>query len=273
MFSPNGIITLTTDFGLDDAYVAIMKGVILGIAPRATIVDYTHGIAPGNIAQAAYLLHTGQRYFPPGTTHVAVVDPGVGSARRAVAIETPAAAFIGPDNGIWSLVVDAAGREWGSDLNIVELTEAQFWLPHVSATFHGRDVFAPAAAHIASGVPVASLGRQLHELVAGAVPQPVLVDGHGLRGNIVHIDRFGNCITSITREHLQQQALGERIVVEIVDRQLPGLFRTYAECPPGVPICMLGSSDRLELAVANGSAARLLGVDIGAALLVRRRTN
>ena len=272
MFSPNGIITLSTDFGLGDAYVAIMKGVILGIASRATMIDYSHGIAPGNIAQAAYVLQSGYRYFPPGTTHVTVVDPGVGSERRAVAIETPLAAFVGPDNGVFSLIVEDMRREGVREMRIVELTDSRYWLPHVSPTFHGRDVFAPVAAHIASGVPVASLGRQLDELVDGALPRPTRVDGAGLRGTIIYVDRFGNCVTNITREHLRRHELGQHVVVQIIDQQLPGLYRTYAECPPGVPICMLGSSEHLELAVANGSASQVLGVDVDDPLIVRRQT-
>lgn len=263
----NGIITLTTDFGLADAYVAIMKGVILSIAPRATIVDYTHAIAPGNIAQAAYLLHSGYRYFPPGTTHVAVVDPGVGSDRRAVAIETPHAAFVGPDNGLFGLVVQDARRNSDNNIRIVELTDTRFWRSTISATFHGRDIFAPVAAHVAAGTAVAALGRPLNDIVGAAQVEPWF-DGAGLHGTIVHVDRFGNCITDITRQQLEQHHIGAKLMLSVAGHHLPGLFRTYAECPPGAPVCMIGSSEHLELAVAGASAAELLGVGVGAAVLV-----
>lgn len=269
VFQPNGIVTLTTDFGLEDAYVAIMKGVILGIAPAARIIDYTHGIKPGNVAEATYMLKSGYRYFPRGTVHVVVVDPGVGSARRALALQTPAATFVGPDNGVFTLIVAEAQQEWGTDVRIIELTEPQFWLPEVSGTFHGRDIFAPVAAHLINGTALAALGQPISTPTVAHFAQPQQPATGLIQGQIIHIDHFGNCITNITAEHLLCAELGQRIVIEIIDQQLPGLFRTYMDGPTGTPMCLIGSSGHLELAVSNGNAARHLGVDIGDKLRVR----
>ncbi|HEX6291622.1 MAG TPA: SAM-dependent chlorinase/fluorinase [Herpetosiphonaceae bacterium] len=268
-FQPSGIVTLTTDFGLEDTYVGIMKGVILSITRQTQIIDYTHGIRPGNIVEGAYLLSTGYRYFPRGTVHVAVVDPGVGSSRRAIAFQTPDVAFVGPDNGLFGLVIEDLYREWGGDVRIIELTEARFWLPHISATFHGRDIFAPVAAHIVAGVPLAALGRPIDGLTPAQLMTPQPYARQILQGHIIHVDRFGNCITNVTQSHLRDHGIGGRIVVEIIDQQLAGLFRTYSDGPTGVPMCLIGSSGHVEISVRNGNAARLLGVDIGDRFRIR----
>ncbi|HEY0604633.1 MAG TPA: SAM-dependent chlorinase/fluorinase [Herpetosiphonaceae bacterium] len=268
-FQPSGVVTLTTDFGLEDTYVGIMKGVVLSITRQAQIIDYTHGIRPGNIVEGAYLLRTGYRYFPRGTVHVAVVDPGVGSSRRAIAFQTPEATFIGPDNGLFALVWEDIVRNADADVQIVELTESKYWLPKVSATFHGRDIFAPAAAHIVAGVSLAQLGKPIDGLTPAHLATPHSPTRGVLHGHIIHIDRFGNCITNITQEHLHTHHLGERIVVEIIDQQLSGLFRTYADGPTGIPMCLIGSSGHIELSVRNGNAARVLGVDIGDKFRIR----
>src|SRR5690242_17536282 len=159
---PNGIITLTTDFGLDDSYVGVMKGVILSIAPRAQLVDITHNIGPQDIHQGAYIVQTYCGYFPLGTIHLIVIDPGVGSRRRAIACATPEAIFVTPDNGVLTYVWRDALARWGADTcEVVELTEPRFWLDHVSSTFHGRDIFAPIVAHLANGVSLAALGPHI----------------------------------------------------------------------------------------------------------------
>ena len=268
-FEPNGLITLTTDFGVNDAYVAIMKGVMLRVAPHAQIVDYTHGISPGNVVEAAYLLRSGYRYFPQGTVHVVVVDPGVGSNRRAIALQTPEATFIGPDNGVFSLIVEDAQRDWSSQTQMIELTEPRYWLPAISATFHGRDIFAPVGAHMLNGTQLAALGRPIATLTPANRTTPQALGDGVLMGRIVHIDRFGNCITNITQEHLSEQRLGPDVIIEISDQHLAGLFRTYVDGPVGVPMCLLGGSGHLELAVYNGNAAQYLGVDIGDKFRVR----
>jgi len=268
-FQPNGIVTLTTDFGLQDAYVGIMKGVILSIAPHAQIVDYTHGIHPGNILQAAHLLDSGYRYFPHGTIHVVVVDPGVGSTRRAIALQTPEAAFVGPDNGLFSLILETARQAWGTEIRLIELTESRFWLSAISATFHGRDIFAPVAAHLVRGTPVSELGTPVAELTPVQAFTPQVLRPGVVQGRIIHVDRFGNCITNLTTDHLHAIDIGRRIVVDISDQQLFGLFRTYSDGPTGIPMCLIGSSGQIELAVRNGSAAKHLGVDIGDKFRVR----
>lgn len=268
-FQPSGVVTLTTDFGLEDTYVGIMKGVVLSIARQAHIIDYTHGIRPGNIVEGAYMLRTGYRYFPRGTVHVAVVDPGVGSSRRAIAFQTSEATFIGPDNGLFALVWEDIVRSADAEVQIVELTESKFWLPRISATFHGRDIFAPVAAHIVTGVPLAALGKPIDGLTPTDLATPFSQTKGVLQGHIIHVDRFGNCITNITQEHLHAHNIGERIVVEIIDQQLTGLFRTYADGPTGIPMCLVGSSGHIELSVRNGNAARVLGVDIGDKFRIR----
>lgn len=273
LFQPNGLVTLTTDFGTGDAYVAIMKGVLLKIARQAQIVDYTHGVKPGNVVEAAYLLRSGYHYFPHGTVHVVVVDPGVGSNRRAVALQTPLATFIGPDNGVFSLIVEDAQRDWTGQYQVIELTEREFWLPAVSATFHGRDIFAPVAAHVLNGITLDQLGRPIAALVPANRTTPQALGKNLLMGRILHIDRFGNCITNITQEHLHEHWVGAQIVVEILDQQITGLFRTYADGPTGIPMGLIGSSGHLELAVRNGNAAQYLGVDTGDKLRVRNAEN
>jgi len=197
----NPIITLTTDFGTADGYVGTMKGIILGIAPHVRLVDISHEITPQNVRQAAYVLYTAYPFFPPGTIHLAVVDPGVGGTRRPIALRTPVGYFVGPDNGILSYVMACEPVE-----ALVELADPRYRLPHVSHTFHGRDVFAPAAAHLAAGVPIAALGPPVADPVT--FPPPRLEVGpDGITGEVLHADRFGNVITSIGRLEWSEEEL------------------------------------------------------------------
>lgn len=260
---PNGIITLLTDFGLKDSYVAIMKGVMLGIAPTARLIDVTHDVAPQAVGEAAYLLQTGYRYFPAGTIHLVVVDPGVGSERRAIAVATLDALFVGPDNGVLAPVIDDARRHHRSAVEVVELCEPRFWRPDVSRTFHGRDIFAPVAAHLATGVALHELGPRVEQVAPCVVQEPTLDYRGCLCGEIVHVDRFGNCITNVSTEHLRLHGIGEQLVVEISDQRLKGLLETYASATVGMPFALIGSGDRLELAIRNGNASRALGVVAG----------
>ena len=267
---PSGIVTLTTDFGHTDSYVGIMKGVVLGICPTAQIIDITHAITPQDTHQAAYMIQTFYRFFPAGTVHVMVVDPGVGGERRAIALETPEALFVAPDNGVLTYIWREALARWGgAGVAAYELTERQFWLKSVSSTFHGRDIFAPVGAHLARGTPVAALGPQVDAPVEAMLEQPGVGWRGELVGRIIHVDHFGNCITNITLEHLEQVGLNTQFVIEIIDERLQGVVRTYADGQPGALIALFGSSERLELAVRNGSAARLLGVGIGDTVRVR----
>lgn len=261
---PSGIITLTTDFGLSDAYVGTMKGVMLGVAPDARLVDITHSVDPQEIHQAAYIVQTFYAYFPPGTVHLVVVDPGVGGERRPIVMVTPDAMFVAPDNGVLTYVWRDAQARWGHEqVAVYELAERRYWLQRISNTFHGRDIFAPVAAHLAAGTRPGAMGPQLAGITEAALEQPANGRRGELVGRIIHVDHFGNCITNITPEHLAREGMGDRITVQIIDQRIPGLFRTYAEGTPGSLLVLVGSSGRLELAVCNGSAARALGVGMG----------
>jgi len=261
---PNGVITLTTDFGLADSYVGAIKGVILSIAPDARLVDITHDVSPQNIHQAAYIVQTFYGYYPPGTIHMAIVDPGVGSERGAIALGTPSAIFVAPDNGVLTYVWRDSLARWGPEAcQVIELAERRFWLPQISSTFHGRDIFAPVAAHLARGAPLQALGPRRPRLLEADLEQPAVGRTGGLVGRIIQVDHFGNCNTNITPQHLEQAGLREHLVVQIIDQRIAGLRRIFADVPVGALIALIGSSDRLELAVRNGSAAQTLGVGIG----------
>jgi S-adenosylmethionine hydrolase len=268
------IITLTTDFGLEDAYAAALKGVILSINPRVIIVDISHHIDAQNIAQGAFVLMTACPHFPDGTIHVAVVDPEVGSERRAIILKTQKAVFIGPDNGVLSYAalqassqVRARGRlsqEPPPGLECFEITNPTYWRHPVSPTFHGRDVFAPVAAHISTGVPLREFGGAVSSIRVLAPPRPEALEGGALLGHVLHIDHFGNIITDIQREDLPQ----EKFRLEVGELRVTSLGQTYCEAD-GLT-ALIGSSGYLEIALRNGSAARLLGINIGGHVRVVR---
>ncbi len=278
------LITLTTDFGTADGYVGTMKGVILGIVPKTHLVDLSHEVAPQNVRQAAFVLLAAYPFFPAHTVHLVVVDPGVGSARRAIALRTPAGAFVGPDNGVFSYVMACEPAE-----ALVALTEPRYHLPCVSHTFHGRDVFAPAAAHLAAGVHIVDLGPAVSDPVTLPLPR-LEVAATGVVGQVLHVDHFGNVITSIGRllwgddELLLEPAFGKargrvqdakcRIVavnarVEVAGQEIVGVRRAYAQVEPGEMLVLIGSSGYLEIAVREGSAARALGVRPGDEVVLR----
>lgn len=260
----NGIITLTTDFGTSDGYVGTMKGVILGIAPHARLIDITHSIHPQDIHQATYVVETFHRYFSTGTIHLIVINPGVGTERRAIALATPEAVFIAPDNGVLTTVWRDAQERWGTDgCQVYELAEKGFWLPHVSDTFHGRDVFAPVAAHLAAGMSLDLLGPHLTKITEATLKQPTIGRRGELVGQIIHLDHFGNCITNITPRHLHENGMDEHPMIHVIDQRIEGICRTYSDGEVGALIVLLGSSGRLELAMRNGNAAQMLGVGIG----------
>jgi len=259
------LVTLTTDFGLRDAYVAVMKGVILGIAPDATIVDISHDVTPQNIAEAAYLLATAYRSFPAAAIHVAVVDPGVGTTRKPLAIGLPHGVFVGPDNGIFSGVLldqDAVELPGGRLRRgqAVELANEEYWRRPVSTTFHGRDIFAPSAAHLASGTPLSHLGPNLAAVYQDSRGEPSTEAG-SVRGTIVHIDRFGNAISNVPATMVPPSP-----VFYISGHALCGLSSTYQEAPLGA---IAGSAGLVEIALRNGSAAEHLGIGVGDVLTVR----
>lgn len=247
------IITLTTDFGMDDTYVATMKGVILSINPQVRIVDICHTINPQNIAQAAFLLSTTYHYFPEGAIHVVVVDPGVGTERKALLLATPQAFFLAPDNGVLSYIIAEASPE----LEAIALTNPRFWLSPVSDTFHGRDIFAPVAAHLSLGIPPHEFGDPIPPIFTFPTPRPQIGEDAMLIGHVIHIDHFGNLITDIEREDLPRG----RLFIEVRGHIIDDLSQSYAEGEELLAI--IGSSERLEVSIKNGSAARFLRAKMG----------
>jgi S-adenosyl-L-methionine hydrolase (adenosine-forming) len=254
---PTGLITLTTDFGVSDHFVGVMKGVILGIAPRARLVDITHSITPFEVNEGAFVIAQAWRHFPKGTIHVVVVDPGVGSARRPIVVETSGHYFIGPDNGVFSMIYDSAPHR------VREITNAKMMLAEVSRTFHGRDVFAPAAAHLACKTPPGRFGK----LVVDAVHSDALTPSRSARnqwtGRVLKIDRFGNLITNfhvVSFADVKTQPFELRIGLERIHR----LALTYSETELGEVFVIEGSSGYLEVAANQGNASKITGCSVGA---------
>jgi S-adenosylmethionine hydrolase len=251
------IITLTTDFGNGSPYVAAMKGVILGIDPAATIVDLTHGVPPQDIRQGAIALADVARHFPPGTIHVAVVDPGVGTRRAVVYARCGRQQYVLPDNGLLSL---AARRDPPS--LIVELAEPKYWREEVSPTFHGRDIMAPAAAHVSKGLDPAKLGSTRRQLIDFDWPQVEKTAGR-IVGSVLAVDTFGNLLTDITSEHLRDIRDPQAVVVRCGPGETRGLVAAFGVRPAEELVALVGSAGRLELAVVNGSAANWLAAAVG----------
>jgi S-adenosylmethionine hydrolase len=250
------IVTLLTDFGARDAFVGIMKGVMLGIHPALTFVDLSHDVPPQDIMAGALVLRSAAPFFPSGTIHLAVVDPGVGSRRRPILVETRDAIFIGPDNGLLSLAapLDAVVR-------VVHLTNTQWFLPQQSHTFHGRDLFAPVAAHIARGVAPEQCGETVPTMERIDLP-PVITQPDGLVGCVVYIDHFGNLITNIAATDLRPFPK-ETLLVSIGNVRISGITDTYAAVAVAAPVALLNSWGMLEIAVRNGSAAQRFAVHVG----------
>jgi S-adenosylmethionine hydrolase len=251
----SGIITLTTDFGLGDPYVAMMKGVILSINPAAQIVDISHQIRAGSIIQAAGLVRETFPFFPKGTVHVAVVDPGVGSERRPMGMEAGGHLFVGPDNGIlWPIIAGQKGTR------IIHLTESTYFLPFISPTFHGREVFAPVAAHLSQEVPLKRMGAELSNPVKLHVPKP-REEGGVLYGLITRVDNFGNLISNIHRKDLESFLESFEPVIQVGDLIIKRLRPIYADAQEGEPLALINSSDWLEIAVNLGRATQYVGLD------------
>jgi S-adenosylmethionine hydrolase len=263
-------IVLTTDFGAADPYAGVMKGVIHGINPRAVVIDLTHQVPPQDLRRAAFYLAASHRYFPAGTIHVAVVDPGVGTQRWVLLVTTPTARFLAPDNGILSYVLPRPGgpRQSGPGRHPVppgcaayQLTNPDYWLHPVSSTFHGRDIFAPVAAHLSLGVAPQALGTPVADLVWLPGLQPAREDG-AILGEVLYADHFGNLITNISSQDLAGYTVTE---VEISNRRIPRLSGTYhgGDAPAGELVALIGSHGYLEIARPDGSAAAALGVGAG----------
>jgi S-adenosylmethionine hydrolase len=254
------IITLTTDLGADSPYVAEMKGAILSICPAATIVDATHDVPRGDVRRGALVLRQISLAFPQGTIHVAVVDPGVGTERKILFARLGRQCYVAPDNGLLSAVAEQASPQ-----SYIELTERQFWRPDVSATFHGRDVMAPVAAHLAAGVAPQQLGRPMVDAVTLDWPVATCEAGR-IIGEVRSVDRFGNLATNIAADLLPVDVLENNVVLQVHcgGCHIAGLSHTYAENPAGTLIAIVGSDGHLEVAVNGGNAAKSLGIGAGA---------
>lgn len=259
-----GILTLTTDFGGDGPYVAAMKGIVLGLAPGTQIVDVSHRVAPQNILEGAFVMAAIVDAFPAGTVHLGVVDPGVGTDRRLIAVEAAGQRFVAPDNGLLGGVV--RNRD---PVRIWDITNPEIHRPQVSATFHGRDILAPAAAHLLRGGDPDALGPRRERLIKLANFEPREDDG-GLVGEILFRDAFGNLITNV-RADLLAAAPPEDWSLEIAGEHIPGLCRTYADRPPGTLLALANSSGWIEVAITNGDAARHLTAGAGTTVWFRRR--
>ena len=248
------IVTLTSDFGTADGYVASMKGVLLNLCPDARLVDISHDVPPHEILPTALIIEATAPYFPTGTVHLVVVDPGVGSRRRALAVSAAGHFFVGPDNGVFTpfLQEDVLA-------GVVAVEEERFRLRPFSSTFHGRDLFAPAAAHLARGADYRSLGPAVENPVKFPWPRPS-VDGDEVAGVVLHVDHFGNCITSIKEEDLPAW---EAYYVRCCKVDFGLLKRHYAEVVSGAPLALINSMGRVELAIAQGNASVALGIKAG----------
>jgi S-adenosylmethionine hydrolase len=258
------VITLTTDFGNSPG---VMKGVIWRIAPQVQIADLSHTIRPYDVRQAAHVLARQVEYFPDNTIHVAVVDPGVGTTRRPLAAQIGRQRVVGPDNGLFTLLFQRA-EQAGWPVRIVHTHQTAYWLPEVSAIFHGRDVFAPVAAHWAAGTPLEAFGDVIEDPVQLALPRPY-VTPHGVNGEVTLIfQHFGNLITNILPEDLDDWS---NVTVRLCGTEIPGLTRTFGDQPPGTLIALFGSSWHLMIAEVNGRAVDRLHPAIGDQVEVLRQ--
>lgn len=241
-----------------------MKGVILNINPQIQIVDITHSIPPQNIHDASFIIDSAYRYFPSGSIHVVVVDPGVGSTRRAIACQTETGCFVCPDNGVLSYVLDE-----DAPYRAVSVDNAEYCLPEISNTFHGRDIFAPIAAHLSRGVLLNDIGRAVNDLVR-LKGSKVQITRTEIIGCIIWIDRFGNLITNISSEILESTIARENFAIRAGNVEINRLNRSYAESQAGECLAIIGSFGRLEISVNQGNAARLLELKRGDPIVVRK---
>ena len=255
MSQPSGVINLMTDFGEKDVFVGVMKGVISGINPSARVIDLTHAVPAFDAVEAAWLLRDAYGFFPSGTVHVVVVDPGVGTSRRIVAARADGHVFLAPDTGILSPVAAAHAPE-----AMVRVENSAYRLPHVSPTFHGRDIFAPAAAHLSLGVPLEELGPAIDSMAPLSLPAPEPTPSGGVRGQVLRFDRFGNLMTNIPVASLGDTA---GLTVQFGDWLLHGIQSTFGEVEAGKPTAIAGSSGYVEICVNQGNARDLLGARRG----------
>jgi S-adenosylmethionine hydrolase len=252
------VLSITTDFGLTNGFVGVMKGVIYGIAPDAKIVDISHLISAQNVLEGAYALWRAVPFFPSGSVHVGVVDPGVGTKRRPIGARLGDQYFIAPDNGLLTpLILDAERK--GEAVEFVHLDNPKYWLPKVSNTFHGRDIFAPTGAHLAAGVPLRELGTQITDPIRLDLPRPEKTD-NGWLAHVTIIDIFGNLTTDLPEEALAGRL---EVLIRIRDREIDGIIESYGHRQVGDLVALVDSEYYIEIAVVNGSAARTLGAQVG----------
>ncbi|MHB9073973.1 MAG: SAM hydrolase/SAM-dependent halogenase family protein [Desulfobaccales bacterium] len=261
---PRPLITLLTDFGTRDAYVASMKGVILSLNPQAVLVDLSHEIPPQDVRAAALILAGAAPYFPPGAIHLAVVDPGVGGPRRALAAHSRGHFWVGPDNGLFHLIFRQA-----SPLTIISLENPVYFRPQVSATFHGRDIFAPVAAHLSLGVDLSRLGPGITDPVPLDWPEPS-IDPEAIRGEIIHVDQFGNLISNVSYGEFTAWRGDQAVRLKVGPVTIQGLARTYSDVAPGKFLALVGSHGFLEIACAMDNAARRLNAGVGLPVELRQ---
>lgn len=254
-------ITLTTDFGLQDHYVGAMKAIILDICPNIRMIDISHDIPPQDIMAGAWIVRNSAMLFPPHTVHLVVVDPGVGTERNPVAVQIEDQYFIGPDNGIFSLISEAY------DYKAVRINNKSYWRKQRSNTFHGRDIFAPVAAHLANGVNFQDLGDPISELVTYRWAIPIS-DKDGVQGWVVHIDRFGNLVTNISESLIRESSLSSGFKIYVGNIILKEIKTTFASVTDGEPVAYIGSSGNLEIAINKGNAREMLDVKKGAQISI-----
>jgi S-adenosylmethionine hydrolase len=261
------LLTFLSDFGAEDWFVGVVHGVVLQLCPAARVVDLTHSIPPGDVARGAFVIEAAAPDFPAGTVHIAVVDPSVGTERRALAVRARGQVFVGPDNGVleWALI--------DPDAEVRSLTEERWFRKPVSRTFHGRDVFAPVAAHLASGTAFETIGTRITDPVRLTRP-PVVAEEGMLRGSVVFVDRFGNALTDLTAQAIARAFPGipeEALEVRIFEKRVARVSRSYGDAPIGTLVAILGSSGRLELAEVGGHAASRWGIGTRDRVVITRR--
>ena len=261
---PSGILTLLTDFGIKDHFVGVMEGVIANIAPQTQVIDISHQVQPQDIEAGARMLEEAVPYFPPGTVHVAVIDPGVGTQRRALAARIGDYFYVAPDNGLLTLLIEKAQTQ-NQPLEIIALEEPRYWLPEITASFHGRDTFAPVGAHLVNGLPLEKLGDAIQDPVLIPLPQPERLST-GWQAQVVMIDVFGNLSTNLPESALM--GTGGKFRIKIMGETILGLTRTFGDVAPGTLIATIDSTGHLAISVTNGSAQERLGAKVGTPVAV-----
>ena len=254
------LVALLTDFGVSDGYVGVMKGVIWNICPEAQIADITHTIPPQDVHQGAIALAFNNHYFPRGTVFVAVVDPGVGTHRRAIAARVAEYYFVAPDNGLLSPIFDQA-EEGNWPVEIVDLDNPEYWLKNISHVFHGRDIFSPVGAHLAAGVPLEKLGKRIFDPIRFELPEANIGEA-AIRGQVLLLDNYGNLSTNIPLSEIKKHDL-RKIRVRVAGREVMGVFPSFGFGDPGDLVAVFGTFGTLMIARVNGNAAELLGAGVG----------